>query len=155
MTRKARQKAAKTTSSQLQSATARLKLAAQTRPYFVKVADAAWVGYRKPLSGPGAWVARVGVGKGKVWERTLSTADDNGLKTDGEKVLTFWQAKTEVQKLARRKSRADATTADDSGEVVMLDEALKAYEPTLLRRGAREHVAQMAARQSAKASCPT
>jgi hypothetical protein len=53
VTRKRRQKAAKTTPSQLQSATARLKLAAQTRPYFVKVASSAWLGYRKPLSGPG------------------------------------------------------------------------------------------------------
>ena len=63
----------------------RLKLAAQTRPYFVKVADAAWVGYRKPLSGPGAWVARVGIGEGKGRKKT---ADDNGLKANGEKVLT-------------------------------------------------------------------
>jgi hypothetical protein len=137
VTRKARQKAAKTTPSQLQSATARLKLVAQTRPYFVKVADAAWVGYRKPLSGPGSWVARVGNSDGKGWEKTLWSADDNGLKADGEKVLTFWQAKTEVQKLSGRRSRADATASDKSGAVITLDEALKAYEPTLLRRGAR------------------
>ncbi|WP_454631989.1 hypothetical protein [Bradyrhizobium cenepequi] len=83
----------------MQSSTARLKLKPQTRAYFVKVARAAWVGYRKPLSGPGSWVARVAVGNGKGWEKTLWTADDGGLKADGEKVLTFWQAKTEVQKL--------------------------------------------------------
>ena len=143
MRREARQKAAKTTPSQLQSPTARLKLAAQTRPYFVKVADAAWIGYRKPLSGPGAWVARVGVGNGKGWEKTLWSADDNGLKADGVKVLSFWQAKTEVQKLAGRTSRADATTADDGGAVVTLGEALTAYEPTLLRRGARASNARL------------
>jgi len=69
VTRKTREtaakKAAKTTAGQLQSATARLKLAAQTRPYFVKIADGAWLGYRKPLSGPGAWVVRAGNGDGK------------------------------------------------------------------------------------------
>jgi hypothetical protein len=125
-------KAAKTTTSQLQSATARLKLKPQARAYFVKVADAAWVGYRKPLRGPGSWVARV-----KGWEKTLWGADDNGLKADGEKVLNFWQAKTEVQKLSGRTSRADATTPDNSTAVLTVDEALTAYGPTLLRRGAR------------------
>ena len=88
------------------------------------------------MSGPGGWVARVGVGEGKGWEKTLWTADDNGLKADGEKVLTFWQAKSEVQKLTGRTSRADATTAGDR-PVITIDEALKAYEPTLLARGAR------------------
>jgi integrase len=134
---------AKTTTSQLQSATARLKLAPRTRPYFVKVADAAWVGYRKPLSGPGSWVARVGVGEGRGWEKTLWTADDNGLKADGEKVLTYWQAKTEAQKLSGRTSRRDATATDDSGAVITIDEALSAYEPTLLRRGARLYNARL------------
>ena len=49
MKRKPKHKAAKTTTGQLQSPTARLKLAAQTRPYFVKIAKGVWVGYRKPL----------------------------------------------------------------------------------------------------------
>jgi len=139
--RKSAKKAAKTTAGQLQSPTARLRLKAQTRPYFVKVADAAWVGYRKPLSGPGSWVGRVGVGKGKGWEKTLWTADDNGLKADGEKVLNFWQAKTEVQKLTGRKPGV----ADDNGvgDCLTLDAALKGYEPTLLRRGARVVNAKM------------
>ena len=129
-----RQKAAKTTTSQLQSATARLKLKPQTRAYFVKVADGTWVGYRKPLSGPGSWVARVGVGEGgKGWEKTLWTADDNGLKADGREVLTFWQAKTEVQMLS---GRAGAMATDNSGAVLTVDEALTAYEPELQRRGA-------------------
>src|SRR5689334_24538387 len=56
---------------QLQSPTARSKLAAQTRPYFVKIANGAWLGYRKPASGPARWVARVGIGSnGKGWEQT-------------------------------------------------------------------------------------
>jgi integrase len=136
--RKTGQKAAKTTTAQLQSATARQKLIAQTRPYFVKVADSAWVGYRKPLSGPGSWVARVGVADGKGWEKTLWAADDNGLKADGDKILTFWQARTEVQRLTGKTSRADATSENGAsvGAMLTIDEALTAYEPTLARRGA-------------------
>lgn len=142
MTRKPKAKAAKTTASQLQSPTARLKLKPQTRAYFVKVAKAAWVGYRKPLSGPGSWVARSGVGNGNGWEKTLWTADDSGLKADGEKILTFWQAKTEVQKLAGKKPGVETATGDN-GAVLTLDEALKAYELELRKRGARVYNAKM------------
>src|SRR6476620_407696 len=99
VTRKPKHKAAKTSAGQLQSPTARLKLAARTRPYFVKVARGAWLGYRKPFSGPGAWAARVGFSDGKGWEKTLWGADDNGLTADGDKVLSFWQAKEKVQNL--------------------------------------------------------
>jgi integrase len=141
VTHKPRQKAAKTTAGQLQSPTARLKLAAQTRPYFVKVADGAWIGYRKPLSGPGSWVARVGFGSGKGWEKTLWGADDNSNEADGVKVLTFWQAKAEVQKLTGRKPGTNTT--DDDGPVVTVDEALTEYEPTLRKRGARVYNAKL------------
>lgn len=144
MTRKPKHKAAKSTAGQLQSSTARLKLAARTRPYFVKVGRGAWVGYRKPLSGPGSWAARVGVGNGKGWEKTLWGADDNGLKADGDKVLSFWQAKTEVQKLAGNKSRGDiGTDGDDGSATVTVDEALTAYEAALRRRGAGIRNARM------------
>jgi integrase len=130
-------KATKTTSAQIQSPTARAKLSAQARPYFVKVADAAWVGYRKPLSGPGSWVARKGVdSNGNGWEKTLWQADDDGLKADGVKVLSFWQARTEVQKLAgQQEDRAGAPDANHA-PAITLDEALTSYESALRKRGA-------------------
>jgi integrase len=137
VTRKPKHKAAKTTVGQLQSSTARLKLAARTRPYFVKVASGAWVGYRKPLSGPGSWAARVAVGDGKGWEKTLWGADDNGLKPDGDKVLTFWQAKAKVQELAGKRPGPEHHAAPDSGDTMLtLDEALILYKRTLSERGA-------------------
>ena len=80
---------------------------------------------------------------GKGWEKTLWGADDNGLKADGDKVLSFWQAKTEVQKLAGRKLDADIMTATDDGAPVTLDEALKQYGAALLERGARVYNAQL------------
>ncbi len=143
MTRKPKHKAAKTTAGQLQSATARLKLAAQTRPYFVKVARGAWVGYRKPFSGPGSWAARVGFSDGKGWEKTLWGADDNGVKPDGDKTLTFWQAKAKVQNLVGRKLDADIMTATEDGAPITLDAALTDYGAALRERGAAVRNAQL------------
>ena len=71
------------------------------------------------------------------------TADDNGLKADGEKILTFWQAKTEVKKFAGKKLGADTTTTGDDGAVITVDEALTQYEPTLRKRGARVYNAKL------------
>jgi integrase len=143
LTRKPRRKAPKTTVSQLQSATNRLKLKPQTRAYFVKVAASTWLGYRKPLSGPGSWVARAAAGgDGKGWEKTLWTADDAGTKANGDKVLTFWQAKSEVQKLTGHVPGTDASTTDH-GAAVTVDQALNLYEGELRRRGARVYNAQL------------
>jgi integrase len=130
-------KTAKTTAAHIQSATARLKLKPQTRPYFAKIGRGVWLGYRKPASGAGTWVARAANGQGVGWEKTLWAADDNGQKADGEKVLSFWQAKTEVQKLTGKTGGADTTPASHDGAVITLDEALKGYGPTLQKRGAR------------------
>ncbi|MCK1447762.1 site-specific integrase [Bradyrhizobium sp. 2] len=137
MARKPKQKAAKTTSGQLQSPTARLKLGTQARAYFVKIADGAWLGYRKPFSGPGSWVVRSGGSDGKGWERTLWRADDNSLKADGEKVLNFWQAKSKAQAMTGRKPGIDTPMAD--GAPITLDDATKIHEADLLRRGSNVH----------------
>src|SRR6516165_8550868 len=137
-----KRRTAKTTTAQLQSATARLKLSAQTRPYFAKIGRGVWLGYRKPASGGGAWVARAANGQGVGWEKTLWAADDNGLKADGERVLSFWQAKTEVQKLTGKTGGADTTSASHDGAVITLDEVLTAYEPTLRKRGANVYNAK-------------
>jgi len=135
-----KRRTAKTTTAQLQSATARLKLSPQTRPYFAKIGRGVWLGYRKPANGAGAcWVARAANGQGVGWEKTLWAADDNGLKADGEKVLSFWQAKTEVQRLTGGKSRRGD---GDNSAVITLDEALTAYEPTLRKRGANVYNAK-------------
>ena len=59
-----KRRTAKTTAAQIQSATARLKLSPQTRPYFAKIGRGVWLGYRKPANGAGAcWVARAA----KAW----------------------------------------------------------------------------------------
>ena len=131
-----KRRTAKTTAAQIQSATARLKLSPQTRPYFAKIGRGVWLGYRKPANGAGAcWVARAANGQGVGWEKTLWAADDNGLKADGEKVLSFWQAKTEVQRLTGGKSRRGD---GDNSAVITLDEALTAYERSEERRVGKE-----------------
>lgn len=143
MVRKQKQKAAKTTSGQLQSPTARLKLPAQARAYFVKIGDGAWLGYRKPFGGAGSWVVRSGGSDGKGWERTLWRADDNSLKADGERVLNFWQAKSKAQEMTGRKPGADILPIAD-GAPITLDDAMKIHEADLLRRGSNVHNASRA-----------
>ena len=144
MPRKPKTKAAKTSAGQLQSSTARMKLAAQPRAYFVKIADGAWLGYRKPLSGPGSWVVRCGGSDGKGWERTMWRADDTSLKADGAKVLNFWQARTEALKLAGKKSRADTATAGDDGAPVTLADAMEMHKADLQERGSNVYNASRA-----------
>jgi integrase len=144
MARKPKHKAAKTTAGQLQSPTARLKLAAQARAYFVKIADGAWLGYRKPLSGPGSWVVRSGGSDGKGWERTMWSADDAPLKADDKSVLNFWQAKREALKLSGKASRADTATTSDDSAPVTLDDAIKIHEADLMSRGSSVNNAKRA-----------
>jgi integrase len=141
MAKKAAKKAAKTTTFQIQSATNRLRLKAQPRAYFVKLGAGAWIGYRKPVSGPGSWVARVATGRGQGWEKTLWTADDGGLKADGDQILSFWQAKTAIQGLIGHAEGAILTPAASASMTV--GEALTQYEPTLRERGASLHNANL------------
>lgn len=68
------------------------------------------------------------------------TADDGGLKADGDKVLSFWQAKSAVQKLT---GKQPGTKQDDSGPIITIDEVLTAYEPMLQKRGARVYNAKL------------
>ncbi|WP_354132177.1 site-specific integrase [Bradyrhizobium sp. RT4b] len=68
------------------------------------------------------------------------SADDASLKADGDKVLNFWQARTEALKLAGRKSRADTAAAISSdGAPVTLADAMSIHEADLLRRGSNVH----------------
>jgi hypothetical protein len=139
MKAKTQRRAAKTTAAQLQSPTARGKLKARTQPYFVRVGRGAWLGYRKPASGPGLWVARAGDSVGKGWSKTLPgiVADDKQ-KADGSTVLDFRQAETEIRKLTGCADRREAgkVMAGIIPGSLTTDEALKAYELELRRRGA-------------------
>jgi hypothetical protein len=80
------------------------------------------LGYRKPLSGPGKWVARHYVGEQSYEVETLAVADDYS-DPDGVAILSFHQAQTLAR--ARMVGRAHAA-AGKTGPLTVSD-AIEAY----------------------------
>jgi integrase len=81
----------------LDTRTARSRLKARGKPYWRQLEPGLALGYRKPLSGPGKWVARHHLGGKNDYETdTFGVADDFS-DADGEAVLDFWQAQTRAR----------------------------------------------------------
>src|SRR5258708_36700486 len=106
----------------LDTRTARGRLKARGKPYFRTMEPGLHLGYRKPLSGPGKWVARHYIGEQSYEVETLAIADDYS-DADGVAVLSFHQA----QKLARTRMvhRAHAA-AGKTGPLTVAD-AMSSY----------------------------
>lgn len=81
-------------SSILDTRTARAKLKARGKPYWVQIGEGLHLGYRKGASF-GKWVKRTYQGDEKYTVETFALADDT-LGADGEKTLDFWQAQEVV-----------------------------------------------------------
>ena len=83
----------------LESRTARSRLKARTKPHYRALEPGTLhLGYRKPLSGAGKWLARHYVGEQKYELETIGTADDFS-DADGVAILNYGQA----QSLARQR----------------------------------------------------
>jgi len=106
----------------LDTRTARSRLKARGKPYFRSLEPGLHLGYRKPLSGPGKWVARHYVGEQGYEVETLAVADDYS-DADGIAVLNFHQAQTLAR--TRMVSRAHAA-AGKTGPLTVSD-AVDAY----------------------------
>jgi integrase len=117
-------------SSQLESATARAKLAVAKAPYYAKLAPGIYVGYRRNQSGVGTWSARGTDGHGHAWLKRIGLADDLE-PADGRSVLDYWQALDLARKLARRQPG----DSQDETRPVTVAEAIDAYERDLKARG--------------------
>jgi integrase len=117
---------AKLRASQLETATARLRLPVAKKPVFVRIAPSVGLGYRRNATA-GTWVARV-AGQGARWIKAIGTADDFQ-PADGNAVLSFWQA----QEKARTVASGD--TPDPVKPVTVAD-ALTRYAADLKTRGA-------------------
>jgi integrase len=89
----------------LESRTARSRLKASGKPYFRSLEHGLHLGYRKPLSGPGKWVARHYVGKQTYETETIGSADDFS-DADGVAILDFRQAQEKAR--SRMVARAHA-----------------------------------------------
>ena len=117
-------------SAQLDSKTARAKLGWSPTPYFVAIADAIDVGYRKGKRTnevhrtPGAWLMRrPAEEKGYVHESLDARADDFA-DADGKEVLTFWQACDRARERAGKKGGAP-TKADKRPQTI--GDAVESY----------------------------
>src|SRR5262249_31970860 len=84
--------------SNLETRTARSRLAVAHKPYFRLIEPGLHLGYRKLPSGPGTWVVRRYAGKGRYAVKNLFTANDRLIvaddfsEADGKAVLSFAQA---------------------------------------------------------------
>jgi hypothetical protein len=112
----------------LQTPTARARLAPRGKPYKVRLLPGVHLGYRAAESGTGRWVVIASNGKGGYWTDAFAHADDKQA-ADGSAVLSYEQAANKARALAR----GDANAAAD--RPVTIAEALDAYEADLQARG--------------------
>jgi len=75
----------------LQTANARKALPARGKPHKVSLDRGLTLGYRKPLTGDGSWVAIASDGNGGQWTQTFGRADDTE-PADGVFVLSYYVA---------------------------------------------------------------
>jgi len=75
----------------LETRSARGRLRARSKPYYRSVEPGLHLGYRRPLSGPGKWIARHYIGDQAYQLETIATADDYS-DADGIVVLNYRQA---------------------------------------------------------------
>jgi len=113
-------------SPQLDSRTARLRLAKRRRPYWVALGRGLSLGYRRNAT-DSPWIVRKSDGHGGNWIRNFAVADDHA-EADGERVLTFYEAQAKARDIARGGASA--------GALITVNEALTRYAADLKARNA-------------------
>jgi integrase len=106
----------------LENRTARSKLKARGKPYWRGLEPGLHLGYRRPTTGAGKWLARHYVGDQAYEVETIAIADDFS-DPDGVAILSFHQAQT----LARSRMVARAHTAAGKTEPLTVKDAIDAY----------------------------
>jgi integrase len=119
-------------SNTLENRSNRLKLPVARKPAFVKIGAGVSLGYRRNETA-GTWVMRVADGKGGNWTKAIGHADDfaeaSEVVSDGDDILTYWQAQARAQKLAK-------AGHNDGHKLLTVGEAIDRYEADLrLRSG--------------------
>jgi hypothetical protein len=123
--------ARKIRSPDLETRTARLKLAVRKKPYTVSIARGIRLAYRRNQGG-GVWSVLKADGAGGSWLQRFALADDHE-DANGSTVLTFWEASEIARKLARGD---DAVGEVEGGRPPTLAEAVLGYERDLRAREA-------------------
>ena len=112
-----------------------MKLAVRRKPYSgPKLARGRQLQYRRN-KGNGSWLQKASDGHGKYWTKAFAQADDFD-ESNGETILTFYQAQDVAKKLAS--SHRDT----DTSAPITVDRALIDYKADLLSRGAGAYNAQ-------------
>jgi integrase len=106
----------------LDSRTARGRLKARRKPYWRGLEPGLHLGYRRPVTGAGKWVARHYVGDERYEIEVIATADDFS-DADGVAILNFGQAQT----LARSRMVARAHAAVGKTKPLTVADAIEAY----------------------------
>src|SRR5438874_1276334 len=106
----------------MDSRTARSRLKARGKPYWRGLEPGLHLGYRKPLSGAGKWLARHYVGAQAYEVETIATADDFS-DADGVAILNFGEA----QKLARSRMVDRAHKVAGKTKPLTVSDAIEAY----------------------------
>jgi integrase len=114
----------------LESRAARGRLEARGKPYYRGLEPGLHLGYRKPLSGAGKWLARHYVGKQAYEVETLATADDFS-DADGVVILSYRQA----QEKARERMVARGHAAAGKIRPPTVADAMADYIEHLASRG--------------------
>lgn len=106
----------------LETRTARSRLKARGKPYYRTLEPGLHLGYRKPLSDAGKWVARHYIGSQSYEVEVIATADDYS-DADGVAILSFQQA----QALARSRMVKRAHAAVGKTGPLTLKDAIESY----------------------------
>jgi integrase len=106
----------------LDSRTARSRLRARGKPYWRGLEPGLHVGYRRPATGAGKWIARHYVGNQKYEIEVIAVADDFS-DADGVAILSFPQA----QVLARSRMVARAHTAAGKTKPLTVADVIASY----------------------------
>jgi integrase len=106
----------------LDSRTARGRLKARGKPYWRGMEPGLHLGYRRPTTGAGKWLARHYVGDQKYEVETIGVADDFS-DADGVAILNFHEA----QKLARERMVARAHAAAGKTKPLTVADAIASY----------------------------
>lgn len=120
----------------LQTPTARARLAPRGKPYKVRLLPGVHLAYRAAQSGTGAWLVIASDGKGGQWQKVFAHADDKQA-ADGSTVLDYEGATLKARALAR----GDANAA--AARPATIDEAVSAYEADLTARGRNPYNARL------------
>ena len=95
----------------IQTPTARARLAPQGKPYKVRLLPGVWLGYRAAQSGTGSWIVIASNGRSGYWTNAFAHADDKQ-KPDGVAVFTYEQPRTRPAPSRAARQRCGRSSGD-------------------------------------------